>query len=372
MATLFPQLSDDLGPIDFTSAQARALAGRWSGMSTDLDVVVHDATDELIHPDLATTDRPAGGGSPIGVRVLGLAALAVIGIFAVTRIGSIRGHMSETADTTLATAAYAIATVLAGWRAVAVRAQRWSWACLTVGLACYTAASIYAAVKTSGDEVLPFPSIADLFWLLLVPFACIGIAIAARQRLASRPARELLAGAAVALGIASVVVTLAIERWLTDFPTLRTRETIVKFGYPTTDALLIGAAVGMLVVAARSTRLRLLLLAGGLIAFAAGDIAYLMFLTRGEYTPGDPVDLLYVVGLGAVGLAAWWGARDHESGPVHVPMVVPALGAAAAVGVLVFAAASSVTPVSVVLAVATLLAFAACVAAGRDGEATAA
>ena len=67
--------------------------------------------------------------------------------------------------------------------------------------------------------------------------------------------------------------------------------------------------------------------------------------------------VLYVVGIAVIGLAAWLGRREPDPVDASMPVVIPTVAAAAAVGVLIIGLTATLTPVSIVLAVAALVAF---------------
>jgi hypothetical protein len=166
--------------------------------------------------------------------------------------------------------------------------------------------------------------------------------------------------------VSAVVAALAMDRWLFDLPTTSTSQTIVKFGYPTTDALLLGAAVAIVLLTKPARWASVLPLALGMALFAVTDIRYYTLTTNGVvhqlmglpalYTPGDVVDFGYVAALAVIGLGAWWAGRGQQADEYHrVPLPAPVLGLGAAIAVLVVGMSADISPVPVVLAVATIV-----------------
>ncbi|HEY0493585.1 MAG TPA: diguanylate cyclase, partial [Candidatus Dormibacteraeota bacterium] len=193
--------------------------------------------------------------------------------------------------------------------------------------------SYYELVK---GEQAPFPSFADLGYLLAVPLAIGGVLCFPTA--ASR-ATSLIRTALDGLVIAG---SLLVVSWATVLGTVYRLGTggvlaqMIGLAYPAGDVM-VGTMILVLASrAARSMRLPLLLLAGGLLANLLADSGFAFLTTTNSYGPGNPVDVGWVAGYLLVGIAAWRArsmsnaASQADAVPERVLPVLPYLPVAAA------------------------------------------
>lgn len=112
------------------------------------------------------------------------------------------------------------------------------------------------------------------------------------------------------------------------------------------------------IVAVRAgTALRLWMLVASVVAFTVGDTCYIGFTSRGNYHPGDPIDIVYMIALLLLGVAAW--PSKVRTGNVKdrvAPLALPITFALCTVSLLIVASQTPVPLVSILLAGATLVA----------------
>jgi diguanylate cyclase (GGDEF)-like protein/PAS domain S-box-containing protein len=237
---------------------------------------------------------------------------------------------------TLAAFTAAAACGVAAWRHQ--QRTRIAWAligasALSWGLG-QTVWSYFELVK--GQQV-PFPSFADLGYLIAVPLAVAGVLC---FPWAPARATSLLRTILDALLIAG---SLFIISWSTVLGTVYRAGSggliaqLIGLAYPAGD-IVIGTIV--LIVASRANRenrLPLLLLAGGLLANLLADSGFAYLTTTNKYGSGNPIDTGWAAGYLLIAIAGIRAARTRVVAPVlnegttgRIWLVLPYLPIAAA------------------------------------------
>jgi len=176
-----------------------------------------------------------------------------------------------------------------------------------------------------GREV-PYPSVADVAYLMAFPPAIAGLL------LLSGADRRLRARLQDAADGAIAGTSLLFISWLTVLePVFRDSSGgvlghVIGLAYPTSDVLT--ATVALLAVArARGThRTVMTLLGSGLAAVAVSDSAFVWFSSQGSYAAGNLFDTGYVVGYLLIALAALHPGGDADPGrelPSRVAVALP-------------------------------------------------
>ena len=109
-----------------------------------------------------------------GVTALLLAA------YVASTIVRTRGSASVLFDTWIGNLAYAGATALCAWRALAERSSRWAWGAIALSLALFTAGSVLWTSTVQFWNPVPYPSPADVCFLVFYPLAYIGLGLLIR------------------------------------------------------------------------------------------------------------------------------------------------------------------------------------------------
>ncbi len=198
------------------------------------------------------------------------------------------------------------ATVMA-WRA-SQRMQKGSplrraWRLLAIAAGfCFLGDLTYAVYDVLGT--VPYPSLADVAFLALYPFALAGLLSFPRRLYGRREAFRLrLDLAVVMLAAAAAVFYLMVG------PDLKlghgTLIAVFSVAYPIGDLLvLLGLIVVIFYVPSESFRLPFRLLLAGLVTYASGDIIYAYVTVHNGYQGADMVNTFWVVGFALVALAA--------------------------------------------------------------------
>src|SRR6202035_144868 len=126
---------------------------------------------------------------------------------------------------------------------------------------------------------------------------------------------------------------------------------------PVADLILAALVLGIL--ALRGFRLDRvwMLLGGGFLLLCVGDIMFLLHIANGATTTSLPSIVFYLAAVVAIASAAW--QRDDDTVPVRLQgwsmLLIPALFALTAIGLLVYDHFTRLDPVAIVLATLTLL-----------------
>ncbi len=181
---------------------------------------------------------------------------------------------------------------------------RSAWRMLALAAFCYLAGDV---AQTVYEQVgtLPYPSVADIFYLLFYPLTLCGLLrFPTGHRNPGERVRLTLDLAAVAIGGAMVVIYVVLG------PTVVASGpdkllTAISVAYPVGDmVLLVGLASVLLRRAPGSSRRALQLMAATLMFFVAADLVYGYLSLHSSYQGGDPVDSLWMIAIALSAVAA--------------------------------------------------------------------
>jgi diguanylate cyclase len=300
--------------------------------------------------------RPAHLRPPLVAVLVRAAAVAMTLAFAASRLPGIRDHVPLWLLASLTNGVYAAGTALAVLRVALVRVHRAPWVLMAAAMGSYTLATVYSWVVTLRGGTLPFPSLADLGWLLIYPPMYAGIVVVLYIESRHRTL-TLLDGAIAGLGGAAVFSQLELGVLIDPAGRGHGIVALITLAYPLGDSLLVATVLCVITVAGKAARGRLGLLCLGLTCFAAADTAYVTLVSRGEYTLGNSVDILYLVGLTLIGVSAWQRA-PAEAPPISegkVQAALPIVFAVGALALLVFSRQGGIEPVTAYLAGCSLV-----------------
>ncbi len=193
-----------------------------------------------------------------------------------------------------------VAAIAIGMR-VHTPAGRAVWRALGAGvLLLVTGDLVYEVLDRPGVEP-PFPSLADIPYLLAYPFLVLGLWRAGTLR-GGRDRASSVDGVVVALAVAVPVWTYWIAPAV-DGAKATDLATVVSVGYPVLDLAIVAAVARLALAGGRRTSVGALLGAGLLLLFAA-DVAYNVEVLAGTYVYGGPLDTGWIVAYGLWGCAA--------------------------------------------------------------------
>jgi len=230
-------------------------------------------------------------------------------------------------------------------------------------LTSFAAGDTYYLLMTAGGGSLPFPSLADIGYLLVYPLLLAALAVTIRHHTRGLSPWVWLDCAVGSLG-ASAVLAVVLDPILTPAAAgTWSLATVVALAPPLFDLVLVATIAG--IASARGVQMgsRSPLLAAGLLVFTTADVGYGLQATAETYVLGTPLDAGWAIGLV---LMAMWVDGATKDGLLATPVRRPATRAMsiaissvaiiAGLGVLAIGSQMPVSPLALVLAVGALLA----------------
>jgi diguanylate cyclase (GGDEF)-like protein len=308
--------------------------------------------------DAEHMDEPHPGRLGPAVATAWLGALAVLlAAYAVVILGPVGGSAVQDA---FGRWAYD-AIVLGAAAAVLVRAaylpgERLAWLSLGAGLLLWALGQTYYSVALYYADPAPFPSPADALFLAFYPATFLALVLLLRSRSARVDSFAWVDGLIGALAVAAVAAALIFPPVLAALGGDPFGVT-VSLAYPCADLVLLGLVAGALTTSRWRIRSAWGLIAAALILFGGADVVYLS--VAGQSTEalnlasiGWPLAFLLLAGAAWLPRAAVEPARERSSRSI----VLPILLAATVVCLLAVGNLKPIGAVAVALAVASLLA----------------
>jgi len=245
-------------------------------------------------------------------------------------------------------------------RASAFGRERRAWLLIGLAILVWGAAEIYWSAFIEGNPDAPYPSPADLGYLLFYPLAYAGLVVLVRARAQEMNWRLWMDGAIAALGTAALGAAFVF-----DFVAEKTEgsplQVATTLAYPLGDIAMVAMVVGVVALTGwRPGRTWSLLLAG-LSALVIADIAFTLQSTEEALPGGNWIDPIYLIGAVCLGAAVWQPAAAAE---ITYPddddrrreMIVPAVFAGVMIGLFAMQYYSATSGLSTVLWASTMTA----------------
>jgi PAS domain S-box-containing protein len=184
--------------------------------------------------------------------------------------------------------------------------RRAPWFLLALAVLCLIAGDLSADLLVRVfNQPDPFPSIADVFYLVMYLLIALGMMWLYRLGTVRRDAAGVLDGLTLTTGVALLTWVYLIGPYVAN-PDLTGPQKIISIDYPLGDIAIL--ATGATLVASMQGNPALRLLAVGGIGLLASDIGYLLIQLHGTWQVGTPVDLGWVVFY-----VSWGAAALHPS-----------------------------------------------------------
>ncbi|TFV86350.1 EAL domain-containing protein [Blastococcus sp. CT_GayMR20] len=235
--------------------------------------------------------------------------------------------------------------------------DRGAWWCFAAAVSSYLAGAVAYEAYYRFLPVAPRPSWSDLGYMGFYPLAFAALFLMARTRVRRLTLALWLDCIVTGLTAAAFAAALALGALL------RTAEgsvavVVTSVAYPAADLFLLGLLAGALVVIGRGAGAGWWWLTGGIALFVVTDTVYAFQVVHGTYTVGGPLDMAWGVAFICLGLAACHPTRGGTAvrAEGHVVLLVPAVCALAAVGLLFSGYLSGGDPVAGGLALCAVLA----------------
>ncbi len=203
---------------------------------------------------------------------------------------------------------------------------RAAWAVMSAGLGAFTLAEIIWTYFDLETQQAPFPSAADVFFLLFPVGACVALLLFRDRPGGVSQIRIVLDGLIVAGSMFIVSWTLVMGQIYAVGSASRI-EFILLMAYPVSDLLLVTVAAVVIVSVRSSQRVTVMLIAGALAAMAVADTGFAYLSAQDQYRSGSVIDIGWVAGLLLMITAATTSApyRDDEPAGGGLPAWASAL-----------------------------------------------
>ena len=257
------------------------------------------------------------------------AALASMAFIALTALRAGGDQATITLDDIGEAVAAMIAAFSCGLAAFQTSGRnRIAWAFFAASAASWGGGEVAWSVYEVGMGVaVPFPSVADIGFLLAIPFGVMGVFAftAAPSRLTTR-GEALLAGTIIALSLLFVAWALGLSK-VYDQSAASPASQLIGLAYPAGDMITITVLVLALRRARRTELGRMFLLLGGLAAIALSDSTFAYLTANGSYQAiGSVLDAGWVIGFLMIALAPLWPSTDTEQAAAEGPIELWQLG----------------------------------------------
>jgi diguanylate cyclase (GGDEF)-like protein/PAS domain S-box-containing protein len=188
------------------------------------------------------------------------------------------------------------------------------WLLLAGALTSFTAGQVSFLVAQLIGVQLPFPSFADVLYLLTYPLYASGLLIFILWRTPDRDRRSLIDALILTAGLALLSWTFLILPYVHN-PALSWLQKSVAIAYPLGDVLILAMLARLLAPGAgRSRCVQLLTL--GAVGVMASDVSYGLIQLHGLFHNGTVVDLGWAVFYGGWGAAALHPTMRELTQPV--------------------------------------------------------
>jgi diguanylate cyclase len=243
-------------------------------------------------------------------------------------------------DAGLFNVAYAGAAVaLAVPSRTAPARERWGWRAFGLGLVGVLAGSAYYSVVLADLPEIPYPSVADAFYLAFFPLAYAGILLVLTARVGRPPASVWLDGIVVGSGVGALAAAAAFAPLLETSPTESPVVVATNLAYPLGDLLLLVVLVGVGYATRSGLTPRIALLGAGLAVTCVADVLGALQMIDETYVEGGWLDVAWMVGAALCGTAV--AARGRTAEVDAVDLVTERGGSLRVVAVPLTAAAVS-------------------------------
>jgi diguanylate cyclase (GGDEF)-like protein/PAS domain S-box-containing protein len=194
-------------------------------------------------------------------------------------------------------------------------ARKTPWLLLAAANLTFAAGQISFLVLTETIKAnVPFPSIADVFYLATYPLYAAGLVLFIWSRTPDRDRRSLMDALTLTVGLALLSWIYLILPYVHN-PSLSWLQKSVAIAYPLGDVLVLAMLVRLIVPGtARSRSVQLLTL--GTVGLLAFDVSYGLEQLPGSFHGGTAIDLGWAVFFGAWGAAALHPSMTELTRPV--------------------------------------------------------
>jgi len=230
------------------------------------------------------------------------------------------------------------AGVLCLVRARVQRAERAVWATVGVGLTLWSFGDIWWIFVLADAAEVPYPSIADGFWLASYPPMAYGLwrLIALRVGWRALGAAAWLDGVLAALAGCALFAATLLAGPLAAAAQGEPMTFATNLAYPIGDLILLGFALAALSATGWRPGRGIGLIAAGLLLRAVADFVYLDQITRGTYGDGGVLDTAWPAASLLVAAAACVPTARSRREPDWMVFLAPVVFVTGSLGLLIY------------------------------------
>jgi GGDEF domain-containing protein len=238
--------------------------------------------------------------------------------------------------------------------------ERSAWILIGLAILVWGTAEVYWAAYIEGNPDAPYPSPADVGYLLFYPLAYVGLALLVRARAHEMNWRLWMDGAIAALGTAALGAAFVFD-FIADKTEGSPLQVITTLAYPLGDIAMLAMVVGVIALTGwRPGRTWSLLLAG-LAALVVADIAFTLQLTEETLPGGSWVEPVYLISAICLAASVWQPDEAAEitspsEGDQRREIIVPAVFAGVMIGLFAMQYFSATSGLSTILWASTMTA----------------
>jgi len=286
--------------------------------------------------------------TPAMGSVVLLAGVAAYVLLLVTDLGGTQ--FSKIRDVGFYNGLLVVAVLFCLARPIRRAEARLPWFLVGLGLLAWVIGDLYYEFAFADADEIPFPSVADAFYLAFYPLVYAGLALLLRSRMQDIRRDLLLDGVIAGLTIAALCAALVfgaiVEATGGDPLTVAT-----NLAYPIADLGLIGLVIVVLGITGWHVDRAWGCVLVGCAVFGVADTVYLYQTAAGTYVQGTIVDAGWAAGIALVAVAAWQPRRAVAAVRVDGFWVfaLPTLFGTVALGLLVYDHFRPVNTVALVL-----------------------
>ncbi len=214
---------------------------------------------------------------------------------------------------------------------------RLPWALVGLGLLAWVIGDLYWEFAFANVDEVPFPSLADAFYLTLYPLVYAGLVLLLKNRLQNIRADLWLDGVIAGLSIAGLGAALVFGVFV-DATGGDPLTVATNLAYPIADLGLIGVVLVVLGITGWKIDRAWGCVLAGCVVFGVADTGYLYQTAKGTYVQGTIVDAGWVAGIALIAIAAWQPRRAVVAVRVEGlwAFALPTLFGTIALGTLVY------------------------------------
>jgi two-component system, cell cycle response regulator len=254
--------------------------------------------------EAALAGRPLYREHPIAVPLLALGGLALAIHIGHAVLGVGGSGFTTLNNDWIYNLVFLTSAVACLVRGTLVREARLPWLLIGAGLASWALGDVWWTIFFEHAQSVPYPSIADAFYLASYPALYAAILLLVKARVRRFPRSLWLDGAIGCLAVAAggaALLAPTLSGSMESSPAVATTNLAYVLG----DLLLLVFVVGAVAMTGWRPGRRWLMIAGGIGLTALADAVYLHQASTSGYVAGTWLDSLWIAGAFMIAVAAW-------------------------------------------------------------------